>query len=686
MTLDYDIIVIGGGHAGCEAAAAAARLGSRTLLLTMDMTKMASMSCNPAVGGVAKGQIVREIDALGGEMGRITDRTSVQFRMLNKSKGAAMWSPRAQCDKTRFSEEWRRTLENIPNLYIWQDAATELLFDGTPRPNTPESPSGPNDPSARPDPNGPADESPKRQGPESAGTEDTCAASSESPEQTADVSASAARPRICGVRTRMGVEFSCRAVILTAGTFLDGMMHCGAAHAEGGRAGDAASHGITESLRSIGFETGRMKTGTPARLDARTINFKILEPQYGDEKPGKFSFSPETEPVKDQMPCFLVYTSPEVHAILHTGFDRSPLFNGTIHGIGPRYCPSIEDKLRTFADKEQHQLFLEPEGRSTHEYYLNGFSSSLPWEVQWEALHRIEGLENVHIFRPGYAIEYDYFPPTQLRHSLETKLVSGLYFAGQVNGTTGYEEAAAQGLMAGINAHRALKGEEAIVLKRDEAYIGVLIDDLVTKGVDEPYRMFTSRAEYRILLRQDNADLRLTPIGHEIGLISEERYARFLQKKSSVESLVAFARAQSIKADEINDYLESVGQDPLNQGRKLYDILMRNNVTFETLQEVLPKLRRFIESQGIDAEAIEEAEIQIKYKGYIEREKFIADKLHRLENIRIPEDFDFFSMNSLTIEARQKLNRIRPKTIGQASRIPGVSPADVNVLLVKFGR
>ena len=639
MTLDYDIIVIGGGHAGCEAAAAAARLGSRTLLLTMDMTKMASMSCNPAVGGVAKGQIVREIDALGGEMGRITDRTSVQFRMLNKSKGAAMWSPRAQCDKTRFSEEWRRTLENIPNLYIWQDAATELLFDRTPQPNTSDNPS-----------------------------------------------AAATRPRICGVRTRMGVEFSCRAVILTAGTFLDGMMHCGAAHAEGGRAGDAASHGITESLRSIGFETGRMKTGTPARLDARTINFKILEPQYGDEKPGKFSFSPETDPVKDQMPCFLVFKSPEVHAILRTGFDRSPLFNGTIHGTGPRYCPSIEDKLRTFADKEQHQLFLEPEGRSTHEYYLNGFSSSLPWEVQWEALHRIEGLENVHIFRPGYAIEYDYFPPTQLRHSLETKLVSGLYFAGQVNGTTGYEEAAAQGLMAGINAHRALKGEEAIVLKRDEAYIGVLIDDLVTKGVDEPYRMFTSRAEYRILLRQDNADLRLTPIGHEIGLISEERYAHFLQKKSSVESLVAFARAQSIKAEEINDYLESVGQDPLNQGRKLYDILMRNNVTFETLQEVLPKLRRFIESQGIDAEAIEEAEIQIKYKGYIEREKFIAEKLHRLESIRIPEDFDFFSMNSLTIEARQKLNRIRPKTIGQASRIPGVSPADVNVLLVKFGR
>ena len=649
MTLDYDIIVIGGGHAGCEAAAAAARLGSRTLLLTMDMTKMASMSCNPAVGGVAKGQIVREIDALGGEMGRITDRTAVQFRMLNKSKGAAMWSPRAQCDKTRFSEEWRHTLENIWNLYIWQDAATELLFDA------PET--------------------------DSARGTNTNGTPANNPEE-----GSGKRPAIRGVRTRMGVEFSCRAVILTAGTFLDGMMHCGAAHAEGGRAGDAASHGITESLRAMGFETGRMKTGTPARLDARTINFELLEPQYGDEKPGKFSFSPETEPVKDQMPCFLVYTSPEVHAILRTGFDRSPLFNGTIHGIGPRYCPSIEDKLRTFADKEQHQLFLEPEGRSTNEYYLNGYSSSLPWELQWEALHKIEGLEDLHIFRPGYAIEYDYFPPTQLHHSLETKQVAGLYFAGQVNGTTGYEEAAAQGLMAGINAHRALKGEEPIVLKRDEAYIGVLIDDLVTKGVDEPYRMFTSRAEYRILLRQDNADLRLTPLGYKIGLISEKRYAHFVQKNSLVESLVAFAREQSIKAAEINDYLKSVGQEPLNQGRKLYDILMRNNVTFESLQKVLPKLQRFIEKQGIDAEVIEEAEIQIKYKGYIEREKFIADKLHRLENIRIPDDFDFFSMNSLTIEARQKLNRIRPKTIGQASRIPGVSPADVNVLLVKFGR
>lgn len=562
-------------------------------------------------------------------MGRITDLCSIQFRMLNRSKGAAMWSPRAQCDKSRFSREWRHTLENTPNLHIWQDAATELLFT------------------------------------EEAGEE---------------------RPHIRGVKSRMGVEFSCRAVILTAGTFLEGLMHCGSAHAEGGRAGDAASHGITESLRRMGFEAGRMKTGTPARLDARSIDFSRLEPQYGDEKPAKFSFASEIRPVEEQMPCYLVYTSPEVHETLRSGFAESPLFNGTIRGIGPRYCPSIEDKLRTFADKEQHQLFLEPEGRSTNEYYLNGFSSSLPWEVQWKALHQIHGFENLHIYRPGYAIEYDYFPPTQLHHSLETKRVSGLYFAGQVNGTTGYEEAAAQGLMAGINAHRALAGEEAVVLRRDEAYIGVLIDDLVTKGVDEPYRMFTSRAEYRILLRQDNADLRLTPLGHEIGLISEKRYAEFVQKKSLVESLVAFARDLSVKAAEINDYLKTIGSDPLTQGRKLHDILMRNNTSFETLQEVLPKLKKFIEKNGMNEEVIEETEIQIKYKGYIEREKFIAEKLHRLENISIPDNFDYFSMNALTIEARQKLDRIRPTTIGQASRIPGVSPADVNVLLVKFGR
>ncbi len=626
--LEYDLIVIGGGHAGCEAAAAPGPRGTRTLLLTMDMTKMASMSCNPAIGGIAKGQIVREIDAIGGQTGRIADLTAVQFRMLNRSKGAAMWSPRAQCDKTRFSEVWRRTLENTQNLYIWQDTATELLVDTSAGPT----------------------------------------------------------PRIRGIKTRMGVEFTCRAVVLTAGTFLDGVMHCGSSNAEGGRAGDAASHGITQCLTALGFETGRMKTGTPARLDARTIDFEMLELQEGDAKPEKFSFSNDTHPVEDQLPCFLVYTSHEVHDILRRGFDRSPLFNGTIQGIGPRYCPSIEDKLRTFAEKEQHQLFLEPEGRTTNEYYLNGFSSSLPWEIQLEALHKIRGLEDVHVFRPGYAIEYDYFPPTQLQHSLETKLVKGLYFAGQVNGTTGYEEAAAQGLMAGINAHRALKGEEPIVLKRDEAYIGVLIDDLVTKGVDEPYRMFTSRAEYRILLRQDNADLRLTPLGHEIGLVTRKNYETFLRKKSAVEALVSFAKEQSVKADEVNDYLRSVGSDPLTQGRKLNDILMRNGVTFESLRKVLSKLERFITSNQIPADAIEEAEIQIKYRGYIEREKFIAEKLHRLENIAIPENFDYAQMNALTIEARQKLDRIRPATIGQASRIPGVSPADVNVLLVKFGR
>ena len=667
MTLDYEIIVIGGGHAGCEAASAAARLGSRTLLLTMDLTKLASMSCNPAIGGVAKGQIVREIDALGGFTGIVADRTTIQFRMLNRSKGAAMWSPRAQCDKTRFSEEWRRLLENTVNLYLWQDAATELLFEPVDTPadasvDAPVSPAGSG----------------------TATSSDVQTVSSAA--SSAELSLSAPTLRVCGVRTRMGVEFRCKSVIVTAGTFLDGLMHCGASHAEGGRAGDAASHGLTACLRAVGFESGRMKTGTPARLDARTIDFEALEPQYGDEHPSKFSFSSETQPVKEQLPCFSIYTSPEVHATLRSGFDRSPLFNGTIQGIGPRYCPSIEDKLRTFADKEQHQLFLEPEGRSTNEYYLNGFSSSLPWEVQWQALHQMRGLEDVHIFRPGYAIEYDYFPPTQLHHSLETKRVAGLFFAGQINGTTGYEEAAAQGLLAGINAHRQLTGAEPVVLKRDEAYIGVLIDDLVTKGVDEPYRMFTSRAEYRILLRQDNADARLTPLGHEIGLISGRRYEEFTQKKSLVESLISFAHERSIKAAEINDYLISVGSEPLTQGKRLHEVLMRNNVTFDSLRSVIPALDRFICEHEIGDEVIEEAEIRIKYRGYIEREKFIADKLHRLENIRIPADFDYPAMQALTIEARQKLSRIRPATIGQASRIPGVSPADINVLLVKFGR
>ena len=627
MTEQYDIIVIGAGHAGCEAASAAARLGSRTLLITIDMEKMASMSCNPAVGGVAKGQIVREIDALGGMMGRITDHAAIQFRMLNRSKGAAMWSPRAQCDKSEFSREWRRTLENTRNLYLWQDSVAEIVIDHT-----------------------------------------------------------SEKPRVKGVKTRMGVEFAASRVVLTAGTFLDGVMHCGEAQAEGGRAGDQASHGITETLTALGFEAGRMKTGTPVRLDARTINFEALEVQEGDMEPSKFSFDPDTEPVKHQLPCFMVYTSPEVHDTLRKGFDRSPLFNGTISGIGPRYCPSIEDKLRTFADKQQHQLFLEPEGRSTNEYYLNGFSSSLPYSVQIEALRQISGFENVHVYRTGYAIEYDYFPPTQLRHTLETKLVEGLYFAGQVNGTTGYEEAAAQGLMAGINAHRSLHGLEEIVLRRDEAYIGVLIDDLVTKGVDEPYRMFTSRAEYRILLRQDNADARLTPMGHEIGLVSEDKYQNLLKKNSDVESLISFLRSTSVRIGEIDEYLISVGEEPLTQGRKLYDVVLRSGVTITGLRKVVGKLDSFITKEALSNEVIDQTEIQIKYRGYIEREKFFAEKLHRLEDIRIPEGFDFESMQSLTIEARQKLRRIRPTTIGQASRIPGVSPADINVLLIKFGR
>ena len=604
MEFEFDIIVIGGGHAGCEAAAAAANMGCRTLLVTMDMTKFAQMSCNPAIGGVAKGQIVREIDAMGGYTGIVTDRSTIQFRMLNRSKGPAMWSPRAQCDKARFSQLWRRTLEQTPNLSLWQDSVTGLLTDDR---------------------------------------------------------------HVTGVRTRMGVVFKSKAVILTAGTFLEGLMHVGRSQAEGGRAGDSASHGLSAQLAELGFEIGRMKTGTPARIDGRSVDFSRLEEQKGDENPGKFSYSNDTEPVKNQLPCYLAYTSEAVHDLLRTGFADSPLFNGTIKGIGPRYCPSIEDKLRTFAGKESHQLFLEPEGTDTNEYYLNGFSSSLPWEVQIAALQKIEGFENVRIFRPGYAIEYDYFPPTQLYHSLETKQIDGLYFAGQVNGTTGYEEAAAQGLMAGINASLKLRGDEPLVLRRDESYIGVLIDDLVTKGVDEPYRMFTSRAEYRILLRQDNADIRLTPVSHKIGLANDERYRNTMQKKSSVESLISFVRRQSVAPAEIESYLKSVDSTPLTQSRKIYDVLLRNKITFSGLIDHLTSLKNHIEENRCTPEAIEEAEIQIKYHGYIERERHIADKMARLENIPIRPDFNYHQLNSLSIESRQKLTRIRPATIGQAS-------------------
>ncbi len=629
MEMKYNIIVVGAGHAGCEAAMAAARLGVKeglkTLLITQDMTKFANMSCNPAVGGVAKGQIVREIDALGGEMGRITDLSSIQFRMLNMSKGAAMWSPRAQCDKALFSAEWRKTVENQEGLFLWQDSVVEIIF-----------------------------------------SED--------------------KKSVRGVKTQMGVEFECQSVVLTAGTFLGGLMHCGEAQANGGRAGDMHSVGVTKSLIDVGFEASRMKTGTPARLDARTIDFSKMEIHGGDENPSKFSFLSNSKPVENQLPCYLVYTSKEVHETLREGFDKSPLFNGVIKGVGPRYCPSIEDKLRTFSEKEKHQLFLEPEGRETNEYYLNGFSSSLPWEVQYEALRGIEGFENVHIYRPGYAIEYDYFPPTQLQPSLETKLVEGLFFAGQINGTTGYEEAGAQGLIAGINSAQKLLKKEPLILSRDEAYIGVLIDDLVNKGVDEPYRMFTSRAEHRILLRQDNADLRLTPIGDKIGLISAERKAEFESKKNAIEELTQLLGNTSVKAEQINNYLAEIGQNSLNEGKKALELLARNDITIKGLAANLKRLESTISEARFSPEVLEQVEIQTKYKGYIEREHSVAKKLQRLEEISIPENFDFTSIKGLTIEARQKLSKIAPKTVGQASRVPGVSPSDINVLLLKFGR
>ncbi len=623
MILNYDVIVVGGGHAGCEAAAAAANMGATTLLISMDMTKFAMMSCNPAVGGVAKGQIVREIDALGGQMGIITDKSTIQFRMLNRSKGPAMWSPRAQCDKIRFTDNWRMLLENTENLYLWQDSVVEII---------------------------------EQQG------------------------------KVTGVKTRMGLSFAAKSVILTNGTFLNGLIHTGRVQVAGGRAGDEASYGLSDQLEKLGFEVGRMKTGTPARLDGRTIDFDKIEAQYGDGNEDKFSYDPSVNTELEQKPCYIVYTSLNVHDTLRTGFAESPLFNGTIKGIGPRYCPSIEDKLRTFADKDQHQLFLEPEGATTNEYYLNGFSSSLPWQVQIEALRQIKGLENVHLFRTGYAIEYDYFPPTQLYHTLETKLIENLYFAGQINGTTGYEEAGAQGLMAAINAVLKQQNKEPFILRRDQAYIGVLIDDLVTKGVDEPYRMFTSRAEHRILLRGDNADLRLTPLAYELGLASKEQYDRVTEKDTQVNEFIEYTKSTSISQEQSNDYLVSVGSSPLTQGRKLYDLLLRSEVETSSLRAAFAPLNEFITEHGISEGAIEQAEIQIKYKGYIDREMVIADKLTRLENISIPSTFDYNSVNSLSIESRQKLTKIKPATIGQASRIPGVSPADINVLLIKFKR
>lgn len=615
----YDVIVVGAGHAGCEAAAAAANLGSKTLLITMNMETIGKMSCNPAMGGIAKGQIVREIDALGGYSGIIADKSAIQFKMLNLSKGPAMWSPRTQNDRMLFSTEWRLALENTPNLDFFQDMVKELIIENN---------------------------------------------------------------KVAGVITSIGVKFKAKAVVLTNGTFLNGLIHIGEKQLGGGRMGEPKAFGITEQLISLGFEAGRMKTGTPVRVDGRSIDFSKMEEQKGDENPQKFSYL-DTPKLTQQRSCYITYTNEIVHDILREGFDRSPMFNGTIQSLGPRYCPSIEDKINRFAERNRHQLFAEPEGWNTIEYYINGFSSSLPEDIQIKALHQIPGFENAKVFRPGYAIEYDYFPPTQLRHTLETKLIENLYFAGQINGTTGYEEAAGQGLIAGINAHNKVHEKESFTLNRDEAYIGVLIDDLITKGTEEPYRMFTSRAEYRLLLRQDNADIRLTEKSHKLGLATDERMEKVEDKIKKSQELEDFLRETSLKPHQINPILEEENSNSVDQAYRASQILTRPNITLNKLEKL-----EFIRntSKNYSDEVREQAEINIKYKGYIEKEKENVAKLQRLENIKIPTDFDFSKVSSLSSEAKQKLNKIKPKTIAQASRISGVSPADINVLLIFLGR